>query len=179
MTMGHNSELTAKERQALFGHHVRKDVEIAVQIKSMQEQRKANRKLASNDGFPASNLNHYAGILGAEDKQKPVDKHYSERENLIWAGLIQDDPKGDLLADRATSEQMIFAAGQATGLIGGDRVSGYDGGGVDDKTWLSGYDDGQAILRENLQSAMEKRNAAKSKEAPEPDGDDPFEEAAE
>lgn len=179
-SVGHNSkELTDVERQALFGHHVRKDVEIAAKIKSLSEEKKANRKIASADGFSAAKLDHYAKALNAEDKQRPVDKFHSERENLIWLGLIHEDPKGDLLADRATTEQKIFAAGQARGLIAGDRMSGYDDGSADDKTWLAGYDDGQRIVREHLQSAMEKRNAAKSKEEPEADGSDPFPQAAE
>lgn len=175
--IGDNSKiLTEKERLALFGHHVRTDIKLATEIEALKVEKKANRKLAQNDGFPASKLDHFVRVLSAEDKQKPVDKMRSERENLIWLGLIQDDPNGDLLADRATKEQRIFAAGQAIGLVAGDRVSGYDGGSVDDKTWLSGYDDGQRIVRENLQSAMEKLNAEKATD--QPPADDPFPEGA-
>lgn len=169
---GHNSELTEKERQALFGHHVRRDIEIAAQIKTLTEQKKANRKLAQNDGFPSSKVDHFVKALNAEDKQKPVDRFKETRENLIWLGLIHDDPNGDLLADRATKEQKIFAAGQAIGLVAGERVSNYAAASSEDKTWLSGYDDGQRIVRENLETAMTKRNAELNKEAPPPA--DPF-----
>jgi len=172
-TAGHNTELNEKERQALFGHHVRKDIEVGAQIKQLTEEKKKQRKLAQNDGFPSAKLDHFVRALNSEDKQKPVDKHRSEKENLIWLGLINEDPNGDLLADRATKEQRIFAAGQAMGLVGGERNSKYDPKSADDVTWLSGYDDGQRIVRENLQTAMEKRNAASSKEEPASDGD-PF-----
>ncbi|MQY48217.1 hypothetical protein GAO09_19470 [Rhizobiales bacterium RZME27] len=179
-TAGHNSnELTDKERQALFAHHVRTDISIEAKIAELREQKKANRKLAQNDGFPSAKIDHYTKALQAEDKQKPVDKHRSEKENLIWLGLIHEDPNGDLLADRATKEQKIFAAGQAAGLMARDRVSNYDAGSVDDKTWLSGWDDGQRIVRENLESAMNKRNAAKAvsnKEEPASE-EDPFPDA--
>ena len=169
---GHNNELTDKERQALFGDHVRKDIKIREQIEILTAQKKANRKVAQNDGFPSSKIDHYVKALTAEDKQKPVDRHREQAENLIWLGLINDNPQGDLLADRASKEQRIFAAGQAIGLVAGDRASGYDGGSADDKTWLSGYDDGQRIVLENLESAMKKRNAVLNKEDPPPS--DPF-----
>lgn len=173
--LGHNTnELTPAERQALFAHHVRKDLEITAQVKVLNEQKKANRKLAQADGFPTSKLEHFSKAFNAEDKQKPIDKWRSERENLIYLGLIPDDSQGDLLADRATKEQSIFAAGQACGLVAGDRVSNYDAGSVDDKTWLSGYSAGQAIMRDNLESAMTKANAARTNESPIPDGSDPF-----
>lgn len=170
--IGHNNELTDNERQALFGDHVRKDLKIREQIELLTVQKKANRKVAQNDGFPSSKIDHYVKALTAEDKQKPVDRHREQRENLIWLGLINDDPQGDLLADRATKEQRIFAAGQAIGLVAGERASGYDAAGADDKTWLAGYDDGQRIVRENLESAMKKRAAAMNKESPPPA--DPF-----
>lgn len=169
---GHNNELTEKERQALFGHHVRKDVEIAAQIKQLSETKKANRKLAQNDGFPSSKLDHYVKALTAEDKQKPVDRYNEARENLVWLGLIHEDLQGDLLADRATKEQRIFAAGQAAGLVAAEPVSNYAGGSTEDKEWLSGWKAGQAIVRENLESAMKKRSAALNKETPPPS--DPF-----
>lgn len=168
----HNTDLTPLERQALFGHHVRKDLELEARIAALKAEKKAARKIATNDGFPSSKMDHYTKALSADDKQKPVDKHRSEKENLIWLGLIHDEPNGDLLADRATKEQRIFAAGQALGLVGGDRVSNYDGGSADDKTWLSGYDDGQRILRDNLESAMNKRNAVKASENKETPSDD-------
>lgn len=177
MTTGHNSgDLTDKERQALFAHHARKDIEITAKLKMLAEEKKANRKLANADGFSSAKLEHFTKAMSADDKQKPVNKHLSERENLIWLGLIQDDPRGDLLADRASKEERIFAAGQAAGLIAAERASGYDGGSVDDKTWLSGYDDGQRIVRENLEAAMTKKNAqrqASAREAPPSEGD-PF-----
>ena len=173
--LGHNTnELTPAERQALFAHHVRKDLEVAAQFRVLAEQKKANRKLAQADGFPVAKIEHYCKAFNADDKQKPVDKWRSERENLIFLGLIPDDRQGDLLADRATKEQSIYAAGQAAGLVAADRVSNYDDGSADDKTFLAGYDNGQAIMRDNLESAMNKANASRTNESPIPDGNDPF-----
>lgn len=53
-------------------------------------------------------------------------------------------------------------------------MSKQNGGSDEDREWLRGYDDAQKVMLENLQAAMEKRNANKSKEEPPATGDDPF-----
>lgn len=124
-------------------------------------------------------MKDFIDCMTTDDPQKKVDNFNMLKRNRIRLGLITDDRKGDLLADRVTNEQMIYAAGVEAGLAGLDRVSKkYGAGSTEDKTWLSGWDEGQRIARENLQSAMEKRNAAKQKatheEPPASFGSDPF-----
>lgn len=174
--IGDNSKvLTDKERRVLKAHHITAQMAKKAQIKQLQEQIKDLKKTAKEDGFSAAEIDHFIKTLEAKDKQKPVTKYLAERGNLITLGLIPDQPQGDLLADRATKEQNIFAAGSAAGLLGVDPVSGYDGGSADDKTWLSGWKSGQAEMAEHLQTAMEKANA---KRLPAEGTEDPFGEDA-
>lgn len=178
-TTGDNS-MTEKDRRILFSFYHRNDRELANKIKALNEEKKSNRQNAKAAGFPAQKLDHYLKTFLAEDQQKPVDRLVSDRQNLIWLGLIPDT-SGDLLAqaDRVDNEGMIRAKGFHAGLTGMDRVSGYDGGSVDDKLWLESYDAGKAEYDTVLPDLMARIQAEASKEAPEPDGDDPFEQAAE
>lgn len=177
-TTGHNSKLTEEEHQALWGHHVSKKLA----LRRRQEELKAEGKKldadAKNDGFSKAELDDFLDLMTTTDPQKKVDKFNMLKRNRIRLGLIQDDRKGDLLADRVTNQQMIFAAGVEAGLAALDRVSKHAAGSDEDRAFLDGYDDGQRIARENLQSAMEKRNRERSKEEP-PATEDPFPAAAE
>lgn len=181
MTMiGDNTDKAERDRRVLFAHYHRKDRDIAAQIKALNEDKKGNRQNAKASGFTSAKLDHYLKSFLAEDQQKPVDKLRSDRENLAWLGLIPDT-SGDLLAqiDRVDNEGMIRAKGFEAGLTGADRVSGYDGGSVDDKMFLESYDAGKAEYDTVLPDLMARIQAEASKEAPEPDGEDPFAEAAE
>ncbi|TLX12116.1 hypothetical protein [Rhizobium sp. MHM7A] len=177
--IGDNSkELTELEKQALWAHHVRRRIAIHHEREELKASETAAKKDAKNDGISEQEMKDFIDCMLTDDPQKKVDNFNMLKRNRIRLGLIQDDRKGDLLADRVTNEQMIFAAGVEAGLAGLDRVSKkYSAGSSEDKTWLSGWDDGQRIARENLQSAMEKRNAAKASktnEEPRATGDDPF-----
>jgi hypothetical protein len=180
--VGHNTTLNAEEHQALWSHHIRKKLD----VRRRQEELKAEEKKIDadlkNDGFSKAEMKDYIDCMTTDDPQKKVDNFNMLRRNRVRLGLIQDDSKGDLLADRVTSEQMIYAAGVEAGLAALDRVSKkYQAGSTEDRAWLDGYDEGQRIARENLQSAMEKRNAAKAantNEEPPATGDDPFSDAA-
>jgi hypothetical protein len=177
--VGHNTTLNDEERQALWGHHVSKKLAIRRAMESLKADGKKLDADAKNDGFSKAELDDYLDCMTTDDPQKKVDKFNMLKRNRIRLGLIQDDRRGDLLADRVTNEQMIYAAGVEAGLAALDRVSKkYQAGSTEDKAWLSGWDEGQRIARENLQSAMEKRNAAKqasTNEEPPADPDrDPF-----
>jgi hypothetical protein len=174
-----DTEKAERERRTLFSYYHRKDRDIAAQIRELNEQKKSNRQNAKASGFPAAKLDHYLKSFLAEDQQKPVDKHKSERENLIWLGLVHENPQGDLLADRATKEQMIQAKGFHAGLTGLDRVSGYDAGSADDKLWLESFDAGRAEYETEIPDILARITAAASKEEPISDSDDPFAEASE
>ncbi|MDW9726330.1 hypothetical protein GOB91_29215 [Sinorhizobium meliloti] len=179
MTIVNDTAKAERERRVSFSYYHRKDRDIAAQIRALNEQKKGNRQNAKAAGFSSAKLDHYLKSFLAEDQQKPVDKHRSERENLIWLGLIREDPQGDLLADRATKEQVTQAKGFHAGLNGLDRVSGYDAGSSDDKLWLESYDAGKAEYESEIPDIMARIQAAASKEEPPADGDDPFADAAE
>lgn len=169
-----------RERRTLFSYYHQQDRTIAAQIKALNEQRKSVRQNAKASGFTAQKLDHYLKSFQAEDQQKPVDRLKSDRENLAWLGLIPDSQQGDLLADRATKEQMIAAKGFHAGLTNLDRVSGYDGGSADDKLWLESFDAGRAEYESEIPDIMARIHAAASKEEPAADpGSDPFPQAAE
>ena len=179
--IGDNTDKAERERRILFAHYHRKDRDLAAQIKALNEDKKSNRQNAKAAGFPAQKLDHYLKTFLAEDQQKPVDRLMSDRQNLEWLGLIPETSGGDLLAqvDRVDNEGMIRAKGFHAGLTGMDRVSGYDGGSVDDKLFLESYDAGKVEYETEIPDIIARINAEASKEAPEPDGDDPFAEAAE
>ena len=178
--IGDNTDKAERERRILFAHYHRKDRDLAAQIKALNEDKKSNRQNAKAAGFSSAKMDHYLKSFQAEDQQKPVDKLQSDRENLAWLGLIPDT-SGDLLTqvDRVDNEGMIRAKGFHAGLTGMDRVSGYDGGSVDDKLFLESYDAGRSEYETEIPDIIARINAEASKEAPEPDGDDPFAEAAE
>ncbi|MBW3096835.1 hypothetical protein [Pseudohoeflea coraliihabitans] len=176
MTIGHN-QIDEAERRILFAYYHRKDRQIAAEIRSLNEKKKSNRQNAKASGFSSAKLDHYLKAFLAEDKQAPVDKLKSDRENLAWLGLIPDDPKGDLLADRATDEQMVDAKGFHAGLTAMDRVSGYDAGSVDDRTWLEAYDRGREEYDTKLPDIwkrIEQMNSSEATPQPATDSDDPY-----
>lgn len=177
-TIGDNSKLTEHEHQALWGHHVSKKLAHRRRGDDWKADGKKLDADAKNDGFSKAELDDFLDLMTTDDPQKKVDKFNMMKRNRIRLGLICDDRNGDLLADRVTTEQMIFAAGVEAGLAALDRVSKKQAGSVEDKTWLAGYDEGQRIARENLQSAMEKKLRQKTNEEPAPSpGTDPFADA--
>lgn len=177
--IGDNSKLTEEERQALWSHHIRRKL---AHRRKTEEHKADGKKLdadAKNDGFSKAELDDFLDLMTTDDPQKKVDKFNMLKRNRIRLGLIADDRNADLLADRVTNEQMIFAAGVEAGLAALDRVSKYGAASPEDKAWLSGWDEGQRIARDNLQSAMEKKLRERSKEEPASQSDDPFADAAE
>jgi hypothetical protein len=154
-TIGHNV-LTENERKAIFGRHARLLRANRAEQRRLKDIEKDFLADAKNDQINITELKMFLKVDEDEDKQKHVQKHNLERSALVKLGLLKEALQGDLLADRATREQLIFTQGQTVGLMAGDRVSGYSAGHTDDKTWLSGYDDGQRIMRDELESAMSK-----------------------
>lgn len=171
---GDNSKMTDADRQILFASHFREDMSIEGQMRALRTQRKANRQLAKAAGFPSSKIDHYLKAFYGEDDQKPVDKLMSDKENLIWLGLIHEDSKGDLLADRVSSEQLLRAKGFKAGLLNLEKVSGYDAGSADDKLWRESYEAGKKEYDTKLPDLQARIKSASSKEEPPAKGDDPF-----
>lgn len=176
---GHNSQLTEQETQALWGHHTRQRVAIYHEGQALKAKEKKLKADAKNDGVSEKDLKDFIELTFTDDKQKKIDEFGRRKRIMINAGLIPDDRGGNLLTDRVDKLEMIYAEGFQAGLAALDRVSKQNGGSDEDHEWLRGYDDAQKVMLENLKTAMEKRQAAASKEepAPDPDSEDPFADA--
>lgn len=178
-TIGDNQKAD-RERRVMLAHYHRKDRDCAAKAAAVAAEKKANRLNAKAAGIPSSQLDHLLKSFNADDQQAPVDKLKRDMENLAYLGLIPDPSiKGDLFTrvDRVDNEGMIKAKGFFAGLNGLDRVSGYDGGSVDDKLWLESYEAGKAEYDTEIPDIMARITAAQSKEEPAAntaDGDDPF-----
>jgi hypothetical protein len=179
---GDNTKLSPEDRQKLFAYHFRKEVAEETARRAAAANKSANRKIAkaADPTFSAQKFDHYSKAHFGEDDQKPVDKLRSDRENLEWLGLIPSTSGGDLLAqaDRVDHEGMIRAKGYKAGMLDEPRVSGYDGGSIDDRTWLDSYDAGKSDYDHDIPDILARIQAEVSKEAPAADGDDPFSDAA-
>ena len=172
--IGDNSKLTEEEKQALWGHHVRNRIGVIREMDEVKAREKAFKKDAKNDGISEKELKDFLDCMLTDDPQNKVDQFNILKRNRIRLGLIPDDRNADLLADRVTNLEMIYAAGVEKGLAALDRITRYAAGSDEANEELRGYDDGQRIARENLQSAMEKKLWDRSKEAAPADGADPF-----
>ena len=172
-----DNQKAERERRVMLAHYHRKDRDLDAKASTIAAERKENRLNAKASGIPSSQLDHLLKSFKTEDQQKPVDKLKRDMENLAYLGLIPDPSiKGDLFTrvDRVDNEGMIKAKGFFAGLNGLDRVSGYDGGSVDDKLWLESYDAGKAEYDTEIPDIMARIEAVASKETPEPTGGNPF-----
>lgn len=175
---GDNKKLTPEQRQKLFAYHFRIELAAETERREAAARKTANRKVAkaADPTFSGQKFDHYLKAHFGEDDQKPVDRLKSDRENLIWLGLIPDT-SGDLLsqADRVDAEGMIRAKGYKAGMLGLDRVSGFDAASSDDKLWLESYDAGKKEYDTDLPDIMAIVEAGKTKEEPQPEqSDNPF-----
>lgn len=172
------NKLSGEDRQKLFAYHFRKELAAETVRRAAIADKSANRKLAkgADPSFTGQKFDHYLKAHFGEDDQKPVDRLKSDRENLEWLGLIPSTA-GDLFkqGDRVDREGMIKAKGYKAGLLGLDRVSGFDGGSVDDKLFLESYDAGKTEYETELPEIMKKVSAATThEEPPATKGFDPF-----
>jgi hypothetical protein len=178
--IGHNAALVENERKALFFSHARDRVRIDAEIKKLRDQRKTAGKLAQSEGIQLADLDYAIKAMEAEDKKTISNRYASQGEILDWLGIIPGF-QPDMFKDRMPALERITRDGELAGLMGKDRTSGYAAGSDEDKHWSGGWDSGQKIMRENLESAMLKRNEAKKAEAaelikaqqPEPDPNEP------
>lgn len=173
VTKEHNRNAET-DRRILFAHYHRIDRDLAAKVRALNEQKKSNRQNAKAAGFPAQKLDHYLKAFLADDQDKPVLKHQSEKENLIWLGLIPDQKDGDLLSERASPEDVVRAKGFHAGLCGLDRVSGYMAATDEDRWWLTSYDAGRDEYNTQLPDLLARIESQRTKEEVAPTGDDPF-----
>lgn len=180
---GDNKTFSDDDRRKHFAYYFRKELSEETKKREAQAAITANRKIAkaSDPTFTAQKFTHFLKAHFGEDDQKPVDRLKSDRENLEWMGLIPKTSGGDLLAqiDRVDREGMIRAKGFRAGLLNLDRVSGYDGGSVDDRMWLDSFDAGRKEYDTDIPDILARAQAALTNEEPPAAGDtDPFEDAA-
>ena len=116
---GHNSKLTDDEKKALFFHHVRKEIDIAAQIKELQNIRKSQRKTAQADGITLAKLDFAIKAMAAEEKENVVDAETNRLEVLSWLNLAPGF-QADLFEDTAPALDRIKKDVERAGLLGKD-----------------------------------------------------------
>jgi ribosome modulation factor len=179
MTHGHNSrDLTENERKSLFFHHLRKRSAHNTIIAAANAEKKADAKLAQHDEIVIGDLDYAIKAIGADEKVTVTDRYFAQGEVLSWLNLVPGF-QPDLLRDRAPAIERIEGEGELAGLAGKDAKSPYDLGSNEDLAWLRGWSNGQAIMRDNLESAMNKINATMEDGDPGFANDNPHSEAAE
>lgn len=157
--MGHNSQLTDKERRALRMHHIRLVQAAEAKVAEARAVKTQLRTEAKKDGFKKLEIDAGVRLLELDDESIFIDEIrelYGIAEDF---GILPKD-QADLFQDRRPIEERAYDEGLAAALAGRDRNAPY---GVDSgagQEWLRGWDDGQAEMRDQLQSAMEKKNAA-------------------
>lgn len=171
---GDNSSKAETDFRLLVAYYHRKDLALDFEAKEIAAKKKANRKNANSHGISSQKLDHYLKSVVADDKQKVVDKHLSDRQNLEWMGLIAKTTGGDLLdqAERVSGEALVRAKGFQAGLLGNDRVSSYMAGSDEDHWWLTSYDDGRKEYDTKLPDLLARINEQADIEAPPEDEDD-------
>lgn len=178
---GHNSgELTANERAALRMHHVRKLLDIGEKLKPIFEERKTARATAKADGFKLSEIDAAIRLATMDDTSIFVDEI---KELIAIAQAFNALPpgeQGDLFPDRRPKDERCFDEGRVAGLAGKNPEPPYGADSEQGQQWLSGWHEGQRIMREDLEAAMLKRNAEKPGDElikGSDEGDDPFADA--
>lgn len=177
-----NTTLNDAENQALFFHHAQKESDWQERRKELDVERRELKKNGKNDGVDWKLVEFAIKARKNENRDKVISQYSGEAQVLEWLGY----PIGhqtDLFADRSPKLEQVEREGKREGLLAGSKESGYGPNSPEDVAYKQGYASGQAILANNLQSAMEKRNAAKA-EAKQPDelmtadDEDPFGEEA-
>ncbi len=173
-SVGDNSSKAEKDFRLLVAYYHRKDLSLDIEAKRVAADKKANRKNANSHGISSQKLDHYLKSVMADDKQKVVDKHLSDRQNLEWMGLIATTTGGDLLdqAERVTGEPLVRAKGYQAGLLGNDRVSGYMAATDEDRWWLTSYDEGRKEYETQIPDLLARIKETADIEAPPEDEDD-------
>lgn len=169
---GHNSgELTPGEWKALKFDHFHKIAAQRVKLKAEQDEYKRLRKLAKADQIVLSDIDFMLKCSDIEDPEIVTERIKREAEIASWFALpieFQSDMFGD--HSREPAEDLARRQGRAAGAAGVGS-NPYDENTVQGRAWAEEWAAEQEAARDNLQSAMEKRNAAKAED--EADGD-PF-----
>lgn len=153
---GHNSELTPAQRSALRMHHVRKLLDVEEDMQPLRDLKKKIRAEAKGDGFKLSEIDAAMRLMTMEDQSIFVAE-IKELIDIAQAfNALPPGEQGSLFPDRRPADEKAFDAGKQAGLQGKNCESP---AGFDPTKWVEGWHEGQRIMRDELQTAMEKRNA--------------------
>jgi ribosome modulation factor len=153
--------LTPREQEALFFSHL--NPLLRQKAKCDEERAKYNklRKQAKAEGFKLRIMDEAVRIHEAEDDEIIAQEIKDRVQMAAWMGLPVGSQLGMFdtdhlapLVDRARSE------GKVAGALGKEPRSAYDESTEAGQAWLEGWNDGQAGMRDDLKSGMDKRNAA-------------------
>lgn len=177
--IGHNSELTPAERKALFFDHYRPIAAQLEIVREAQAEYKRLRKLAKADKIALWEIDYALKCAEVEDENILPDRLKREAEIAAWFALpvdFQPDMFGSF--DREPGVDLARRLGRKAGASG-EGANPYDENSEMGRAWAEEWSKEQKIAREALQSAMEKRNAAKDEliKGSDEDDADPFEDA--
>jgi ribosome modulation factor len=171
-----NSELTPAEARALHMHHFRLIEAQKGVVKAAQDALKTLRKTAKTDGLVMADLDFMARCATLEDPSIAPAEILRRAEIASWFALpVNFQP--DMFTDRMPLDERAYEEGVAAGLQGKDPVAPYDATSSPGQRFLAGWHEGQRQMREELVSAMTKRNAAKASDEiikGADNGEDPF-----
>lgn len=160
---GHNSgsgELTPAESRALHYHHFNLIEAQKAIVKGAQDALKKLRKTAKADGLVMADLDYMARCANLEDPNIAPDEIRRRAEIASWFALpVNFQP--DMFTDRMPLDERAYEEGLAAGLQGKDPTAPYDQGSGTGQKWLQGWHEGQRIMREDLLTAMQKKNSSK------------------
>lgn len=159
---GHNSgELTPAESRALHMHHFNVIEAQKAIVKAAQDDLKKLRKTAKVDGLVMADLDYMARCANLEDPSIAPAEILRRAEIASWFALpVNFQP--DMFTDRMPIDERAYEEGIAAGLQGKDPTPPYDETSGPGQRWLAGWHEGQRQMREELQTAMTKRNSANS-----------------
>lgn len=173
MNAGHNSgDLTAGESRALMFHHFNAVEAQKTIVKEAQDALKKLRKTAKADGIVMADLDYMSRCAALDDPEIVPAEILRRAEIASWFALaVNFQP--DMFEDRTPIEDRAFEEGKAAGLQGKNPDAPYDAASKTGQGWLQGWHEGQRIMRDDLLTAMEKKNASNSKDELIKGSDDP------
>lgn len=156
---GHNSELTPEQRSALRMHHVRQLLAIDEEMQPLRKRRKKARAEAKGDGFKLSEIDAAIRLMTMEDQSIFVDEIRELIDIAKSFNALPPGEQGELFPDRRPVDERCFDEGKIAGLAGKSAEPPYGADSEQGQAWLKGWHEGQRIMGEELQAAMEKKNA--------------------
>jgi ribosome modulation factor len=162
---GHNSgELTPDQKIALRMDIIKRLLDVEDDMKPLRDLRKQIRAEAKGYDFKLSEIDAGIRLATMEDQSIFV----AEIKELIAIAqafnALPPGEQGDLFPDRRPTDEKRFAEGKQAGLLGKNPDPPYGADSQDGQHWLRGWHSGQAQMRDDLQRAMEKKNAQKQKD---------------